>query len=153
MLDGSVPLPLMESLTLSLIGIFIVFLELTLLAGMIMIISKVIRKFAEKDTAPKSNTVAVATNAPAPATTTPVATAPHGVKLEDIDEPTAATVMAVVSHQTGIPLNRLDFHSIKGVINLNDVNERDAAVIMATVAQKLNKPVNKLIFKSITQVN
>ena len=149
MLDGSVPLPFAESLTLSVIGIFIVFLELILLAGMIIMISKVMGVITNKKVVVKETPL---TTIPQIAPT-PVVATPHGLTLVDIDEPTAATVMAVVSHQTGIPLNRLDFHSIKGVIQLEKVEERDAAVIMALVADKLNKPVNKLIFKSITQVN
>lgn len=35
------------------------------------------------------------------------------VKLIDVDEPTAAVIMALVSHNSGIPLERLDFKSIK----------------------------------------
>lgn len=35
------------------------------------------------------------------------------LKLINTDEPTAAVIMALVSHQSGIPLNRLEFKSIK----------------------------------------
>lgn len=35
------------------------------------------------------------------------------LKLIDVDEKTAALIMAVVSHESGIPLNELDFHSIR----------------------------------------
>ena len=152
MLDGSVPMPLMESIVLSIIGIFIVFLELSILAGIIVLISKIMRKITKEKVAPTAKKTPVTNTAPPSAVAVPVATAPHGLTLVDVDEPTAATVMAVVSHQTGIPLNRLDFHSIKGVVSLVDVSERDAAVLMALVADKLNKPINRLNFKSITQV-
>lgn len=49
--------------------------------------------------------------APAPA---PIAQpAQPGVELVNVDEPTAAVIMAIVSHQSGISLDRLAFKSIK----------------------------------------
>lgn len=35
--------------------------------------------------------------------------------LDDVDEPTAAAVMAIVSHESNIPLSQLRFKSIKPV--------------------------------------
>lgn len=56
----------------------------------------------------------------APAVTTPAAPAApaaqpaqSGVELVGVDEPTAAVIMAIVSHQSGISLDRLAFKSIK----------------------------------------
>lgn len=37
------------------------------------------------------------------------------VKLIDVDEKTAATIIAIVSHETGIPLSELQFKSIKAL--------------------------------------
>ena len=58
--------------------------------------------------------------AKAPAVTTPAAPAApaaqpaqSGVELVGVDEPTAAVIMAIVSHQSGISLDRLAFKSIK----------------------------------------
>lgn len=53
--------------------------------------------------------------APAPAApAAPVAQpAQPGVELVGVDEPTAAVIMAIVSHQSGISLDRLAFKSIK----------------------------------------
>ena len=58
--------------------------------------------------------------AKAPAATTPAAPAApaaqpaqSGVELVGVDEPTAAVIMAIVSHQSGISLDRLAFKSIK----------------------------------------
>lgn len=58
--------------------------------------------------------------AKAPAATTPAASAApaaqpaqSGVELVGVDEPTAAVIMAIVSHQSGISLDRLAFKSIK----------------------------------------
>jgi hypothetical protein len=39
------------------------------------------------------------------------------VKLIDVDEKTAATIIAIVSHETGIPLSELQFKSIKALNN------------------------------------
>ena len=53
--------------------------------------------------------------APAQATAAPVAqpVQSSGVELVNVDEPTAAVIMAIVSHQSGISLDRLAFKSIK----------------------------------------
>ncbi len=53
--------------------------------------------------------------AAAPVTVTPVATAPvyTGPVLSGVEEKEAAVIMAIVSHKTGIPLERLKFKSIK----------------------------------------
>lgn len=162
MLDGSAPISISDSLAMSGMGILVVFMELVLLACLILVISKIIRAVTGKKSDPAANaqsptaaaTPKAAAPAAAPAPATPVAAAPQYVvapplTLCDVDEPTAATAMAVVSHQTGIPLNRLAFHSIRGCIAMDGVAERDAAVIMALVAHKMNKPLNKLCFKSI----
>ncbi len=51
---------------------------------------------------------------PAPAPAAPIAQpAQPGVELVNVDEPTAAVIMAIVSHQSGISLDRLAFKSIK----------------------------------------
>ena len=50
----------------------------------------------------------------APAAPAPAAAAPQ-VVLEGVDETQAACVMAIVSHETGIPLDQLVFKSIKAV--------------------------------------
>ncbi|MEG0542000.1 MAG: hypothetical protein RR528_06705 [Angelakisella sp.] len=158
MLDGSVPMALGDSLLLSGIGILVVFMELALLAVMIVIISKVVRGMTEKKAAPVAATPAPVpapvVMAPAPvAAPVAAAVAPAGaLTLTDVDEPTAATAMAVISHKTGIPLNHLAFHSIKGVVKLEGIEERDAAVVMALTAHKLGKPINKLVFKSIKSI-
>lgn len=39
------------------------------------------------------------------------------VKLIDVDEKTAATIIAIISHETGIPLSELQFKSIKALNN------------------------------------
>lgn len=70
-------------------------------------------KNAKKDdTADK--TAAVATkNAAAAGTPLPANTSAGSLDLIDVDEKTAAVIMAIVSNKSGIPLNRLSFKSIR----------------------------------------
>lgn len=88
-------------------GIVIVFIMLAILSLMIVVISKVMTaSSAKKAAAP----------APAPVAAPAVGGAYGGeVALVDVDEKTAACVMAIVSHETGIPLNELIFKKIKAV--------------------------------------
>ena len=89
--DMGMPLgeKLVFALQVSLFGILMVFLLLIILAVLKMIISRVVR-FGE-NLAGKKGTL----------------------ELDGVDEPTAAVIMAIVSDESGIPLNRLLFKSIK----------------------------------------
>ncbi|MBC5696078.1 OadG family protein [Agathobaculum sp. M2] len=89
-------------------GFFIVFLMLAVLWGIIVIVSRAVGAIAGKGSEAASAPAA----APAPA---PVPAAPAVVVLEGIDETQTACVMAIVSHETGIPLDELVFKSIKAV--------------------------------------
>lgn len=89
-------------------GFFIVFLMLAVLWGIIVIISRAVTALAGKE---QQSAAAPAAPAPAPAP----APASAAVVLEGIDEMQAACVMAIVSHETGIPLDELVFKSIKAV--------------------------------------
>lgn len=115
--DMGMPLgeKLVFALQVSLFGILMVFLLLIILAVLIMIISRVVR--LGENLAGKKN---AASDEPAPvqqsATTgTPLpGTQSQGMlELDGVDEPTAAVIMAIVSDESGIPLNRLLFKSIK----------------------------------------
>ena len=149
------PMGLGSSLLLSFIGIMMVFLELIILALMIQISSKVLRavtgKKAEAPKAPAPASADAPAPAPAPAAEPAFIAAPP-LELSDVDAPSAAAIMAIVSEKTGVPLNHLAFHSIRGKIAMEGVDDRDAAVIMALTAHQLGKPVNKLIFKSIKAI-
>ncbi len=63
----------------------------------------------------RTGKTAKAPAAPAPAAPAAPAAQPAqpGVELVGVDEPTAAVIMAIVSHQSGISLDRLAFKSIK----------------------------------------
>ena len=141
---ANIPMGLGDSLLLSGIGMLVVFMELIILALMILLMSKVMAAVTGGSQA--------AAPAAAPAVApVPVCAAP-ALTLTDVSEPTAAAVMAIVSHQTGIPLNRLAFRSIRGVVDIQGASDEEAAVIMALTADKMGVPVNKLVFKSIKRI-
>ena len=107
------PISVLDALMIALSGIVIVFLMLALLWGVIAVISRVMGVL-EKHTAHPASVSAAAPAAAAPAAATAPAPAPQ-VKLEGVSEVEAACVMAIVSHETGIPLDQLVFKSIKAV--------------------------------------
>lgn len=106
------PISVLDALMIALSGIVIVFLMLALLWGVIAVISRVMGVL-EKHTAHPASVSAAAPAAAAPAAPAP-APVPQ-VKLEGVSEVEAACVMAIVSHETGIPLDQLVFKSIKAV--------------------------------------
>ena len=62
--------------------------------------------------------------------------------------------MAIISDRTGIPLNRLAFHSIKGApAVLEGIDEETAAVVMAIISKETGIPMNRLSFNSIKKVD
>lgn len=107
------PISILDALMIALSGIVIVFIMLALLWGVIAVISRVMGVL-EKHTAHPASVSAAAPAAAAPAAAPAPAPAPQ-VKLEGVSEVEAACVMAIVSHETGIPLDQLVFKSIKAV--------------------------------------
>lgn len=104
------PLSILDAVVVSVSGFFIVFLMLAVLWGIILIVSRVVGSL-ERRPAP-----VMPAPAPMPARPAAPAAAPAPqVVLEGIDETQAACVMAIVSHETGIPLDQLVFKSIKAV--------------------------------------
>lgn len=99
-----------QMLIVAVLGIVIVIVELGVLAVLIQGISKAVRAL-ESAASKKTEAPAAAV---APAAAAPVPAAPSaGVQLFGVDEPTAAVIMAIVSNESGIPLDRLNFKSIK----------------------------------------
>lgn len=91
-------------------GFITVFLMLALLWGAIVVVSKVLNMIAP------AKAPAAAPAAPVAAPAAPVGGTFGGdVALIDVDEKTAACVMAIVSHETGIPLSELIFKKIKAL--------------------------------------
>ena len=107
------PISVLDALMIALSGIVIVFIMLALLWGVIAVISRVMGVL-EKHTAHPASVSAAALAAAAPAAAPAPAPVPQ-VKLEGVSEVEAACVMAIVSHETGIPLDQLVFKSIKAV--------------------------------------
>ncbi len=93
---GDLPLP----------AIFVSFLGVLFVAY--VYIAKAIRRKALP-----AEAVAVIETPTRPVADTPVQAVYAGPVLVGVEEKEAAVIMAIVSHKTGIPLNRLRFDSIK----------------------------------------
>ena len=105
------PLSLLDALMVALSGFVIVFIMLAVLWGIIVVVSRVM---AGVERRPAAAPASMPAPAPMAAPAAPVAAAPQ-VVLTGITETEAACVMAIVSHETGIPLDQLVFKSIKAV--------------------------------------
>lgn len=113
----SVTMP--EAFLISLVGFSIVFAVLVVLMAMILLLRYVVEKFE----APK-HVIATATDVVAPIAATPAKVTSDSnmvpakgslgeIKLFDVDDKTAALVMAIVADEMKAPLNELRFHSIR----------------------------------------
>ena len=98
-----------ESLWISLIGIAIVFAVLAALSLFLWAISKAVQS-AERTAVPKP-----AALSPAAPEVTGTQAFSGEVKLYDVDEKTAAMLMAIVAEETDIPLNELRVLSIREI--------------------------------------
>ncbi len=106
MLLLTMKMPLSEAIAVSLIGIVTVMIILAVIAGLIILVSKAIRAIESKAVSNKPDSTPVASAA--------VPKQAQGqVELINTDEKTAAVIMAIVSEKSGIPLERLDFKSIR----------------------------------------
>lgn len=108
------PISITDALLYSVIGMVVVFVCLF----MIYLIVKIMSAVYLAVTAKKKAAAPAAEEKPAPSP----APAPNGragtygeLKLVDVDERTAAAIMAIVSDETQIPLNELRFKSIRKV--------------------------------------
>ena len=144
---------LSEILSISATGFIVVLIVLILLAVIIVILSKAIQLVeggAKKSVKTESNAKSEKTeSSPSPAAA-PTQQA-DGLTLYKTDYKTAASIMAIVSHETGIPLNRLAFSSIKldDSLELYKTDDKTAASIMAIVSHQSGIPLDRLVFKSI----
>ncbi len=108
-----------DVLMVCVVGIIVVIVELALIAVCITGVSKAINGLT-KATKKKMKAESSAT-APAPAAAPVQAAAPaHAAVRKDpeligVDEKSAAIIMAIVSDESGIPLERLAFKSIKKI--------------------------------------
>lgn len=102
-----------EALLTAVIGISTVLMILAIIALLIMLVSKVIRAIESKTAKPAKAGAPVSPTGAPTAAPLPDTESQGELVLENVDEPTAAVIMAIVSNKSGIPLNRLCFHSIK----------------------------------------
>ena len=152
-------MPISEALSVSATGFIVVLIILALLACIIVILSKAIRIFDKDENDNKVEKVTKKVPTPVAAPTTVAVSAPQvvptqyagGVELYKTGEKTAATIMAIVSHESGIPLERLAFSSIRLVdsLELYKTDDKTAAAIMAIVSHQSGIPLDRLVFKSI----
>ena len=108
----------MQQLPTAITGFVVVLSMLAIIAVTILVFSKIMALVSKKKPveSPAAATPAVATSAPAAApagSPLPADTSAGSLDLVDVDEKTAAVIMAIVSKESGIPLNRLAFKSIK----------------------------------------
>lgn len=111
MLNGQ-ELSALDAVFVALAGMSVVLLELALLAVSILLISRIVR-LAESKLSKKAPVPAAAPSGAADGCALPETVSQGSLTLIDTDEPTAAVIMAIVSDSSGIPLNRLNFKSIK----------------------------------------
>ena len=104
---------LSESLGIALVGILVVLTELALLALFITILSKIIGAFTKKRKAEDKGITVTPVPEAENTVSAPTADYDGSPNLINVDEPTAACIMAIVSDRSGIPLERLKFRSIK----------------------------------------
>lgn len=157
---GSYNLTFGESLTMSGIGIVVVFLELILLALIVMLMGKIVGSIAGK----KSNAAPAAKAAPAAA---PKAAAPAAavrtlvagynvlkpvLSLCGVDEPTAAMVMAITADKLGTQPSELSFRAIRAIElpgELNGIKTEVAAEVVSKCATDNGFTLDTVTIKSI----
>lgn len=112
-------MPVSEALMVALMGMAVVMAELMLLAGLIIIMSKIILTITAKRAAVNAVPDGPG-SAPVIAVTLPKTQPKERIDLHNVDDKTAAMLMAIVSDESGIPLNRLRFKSIKALDDLQE---------------------------------
>ena len=108
-------LSIAEALGFSLLGIVVVFVMLVFLMGVIWVMGKIFSPTGSKSqAAPAPAAPSVA--APVPSASLPTAPGTLGqLDLHNVDDRTAAMLMAIVADKTGLPLCELRFKSIKEI--------------------------------------
>ena len=109
-------LTLGEGFRISVLGICVVMFELALLAVFILLMAKVFKIVAKSGKKKEDISEEPVKETPAgvsPGTPLPETDSAGKIDLVNVDEATAAVIMAIVSNRSGIPLNRLSFKSIK----------------------------------------
>ena len=156
-----------DALSTSGFGFILVLIVLAVIMLFVRLLSKVLGGKSKKDKKEEAivetqspapvqatQTDAVVTEEPAKVETTLPYT-PGYVTLDGVKEQDAAVIMAITSHESGIPLERLCFKSIRRLNQepeLINIEEQDAAVVMAIISDKTGISLDNLIFNSIKLV-
>ena len=104
-LEGSLGQKMLQGLKFSAVGMLTVLAVLAVIALFTLLLSRVLGE--KKKPAPAEN----APSAPQAPVSGPEKA--DGVTVYDVDDETAAVLMAIVSDRSGVPLERLRFKSIK----------------------------------------
>lgn len=158
---GSYNLTFGESLTMAGIGMLVVFMELIILALIIMLMGKVVSSIAGKkgNAAPaaKAAPAAAPTKAAAPAAAVRTLVAGYNVlkpvlALCGVDEPTAAMVMAITADKLGTQPSELSFRAIRAIElpeNLGGLKPEEAAELVSKCATENGFTLDTVTIKSI----
>ncbi|MGN0468015.1 MAG: OadG family protein [Acutalibacteraceae bacterium] len=115
--DYSIKMPLGQTVLTAFLGIATVLLILAVIAVLITVVSKLVRLIEQKFSNEKPEKKAEVSENEIPDSSKvqklPVNQSQGELTLIGTDEKTAAVIMALVSYQSGIPLNSLCFKSIK----------------------------------------
>ncbi|NLL16706.1 MAG: OadG family protein [Clostridiales bacterium] len=104
-----------ESLMVALFCVLGVFLVLLALCFLIKLFSYLLGLFTKKTqpSAVSNSSSLTESSAQALSSSSAEEKSTGTIILKNVDEQTAAVIMAIVSHESGIPLSKLDFKSIK----------------------------------------
>lgn len=156
-----------DALSTSGFGFILVLVVLAVIMLFVKLLSKVINGASKKE---KAEAAVAEAKSPAPVQTAqteatvtekpvkaeaPLPYTPGYVTLDGVKEQDAAVIMAITSHESGIPLERLCFKYIKRLNQepeLINIEEQDAAVVMALISHKTGISLDNLIFNSIKLV-
>ena len=106
---------IIETIAVSLFCIALVFFVLSFLFLLVKILTKVLGLLNTKLIAAQDNNKTVAPDNDTIESTNSIGYSSGELKLINVDEKTAALIMAIVSDETKIPLSELIFKSIKAV--------------------------------------
>lgn len=101
-----------EAISTSVTGIIVVMIILAILAVLVLLLSKAVRAVEGKS---KSQAQTAEAAPVSKGSALPTAQSAGKLDLVNVDDKTAAVIMAIVSNESGIPLNRLQFNSIKKI--------------------------------------
>ena len=158
---GSYNLTFGESLTMAGIGMLVVFMELIILALIIMLMGKVVSSIAGKkgNAAPAAKAAPAAAPAKAAAPAAAVRTLVAGynvlkpvLALCGVDEPTAAMVMAITADKLGTQPSELSFRAIRAIElpkDLGGLKPEEAAELVSKCAAENGFTLDTVTIKSI----